>query len=125
MTTYAYIGAFGLLGVFARYLLGNAIDGLGISQLPLGTLAVNLLGAFAVGAVSVYGIDQSSISPELKVGLMVGLLGGFTTFSAYGLQTVQLANEGKLFHAALYVLLSNGLGLLCVVAGMALARHYR
>lgn len=121
---FAYIGAFGLVGVFARYLLGQTVDNLGFSSMPLGTLLVNLLGAFAVGAVYAWGIDRGALPEDLKVGLMVGLLGGFTTFSAYCLQTVQLFEESRFLVASLYMALSNGLGFLFVVAGIAFARRF-
>ena len=93
-----YIGAFGLIGVFLRYFLSLAIDGLSLGHFPFGTFAVNMLGACAAGYLFALGVDRPAFSPELRIGLMVGLLGGFTTFSAYCQQTVQLASEGKRSH---------------------------
>ena len=83
------------------------------THLPLGTLLVNVTGSFAIGALAaafLYRGDATTVWPAL---LMTGLLGGFTTFSAFSLQTLQLAHQGLWVPAAANVLLSV---LLCLVA---------
>lgn len=119
-----YIGAFGLAGVFLRYALASSFNPEAGSGFPWGTFLVNLLGALAVGAIYTLGVEKAAISPELRVGIIVGLLGGFTTFSAYCLESVQLLNEGRIAQALLYVLLSNVLGVGAAFAGVLLARNF-
>jgi fluoride exporter len=63
-----------------------------------------------------------AISAELKLGLIVGFLGGFTTFSAVALETVNLYSEGRPWHAALYLFLTNSLGVAAAVVGLAIGR---
>ncbi len=122
-----YIGAFGLAGVFLRYFVSLAVNGylqaVPGQSFPWATFLVNLAGAFAVGAVYTLGMERLAISSELRVGIIVGLLGGFTTFSAFCLENVQLVNEGRLLQAGLYIALSNVLGLVAAFAGMVLVRN--
>jgi len=122
-----YIGAFGLAGVFLRYFVSLAVNGTTLAApgqtFPWATFLVNLVGAFAVGAVYTLGMEKFALSPELRAGIIVGLLGGFTTFSAFCLENMQLLNEGRLLQAGLYIALSNALGLTAAFAGMALVRN--
>lgn len=117
-----YVGAFGLAGVYSRYFLSLALDSRADSSLPLGTLAVNLIGAFLAGSIVAAGHQYLSWGTELRTGILVGFLGGFTTFSALCLQTVQLAEKGQLLQATSYFAFSNVAGLGCVWLGMFFAR---
>jgi CrcB protein len=117
-----YIGAFGMAGVLARYLLGEASSALPLPSFPWGTFLVNLLGAFLIGLAFVAGTEKALLSPELRLGLTVGFLGGFTTFSALALESVALYSEGRAWHAALYLTLTNLLGVGAVLAGISLGR---
>lgn len=119
-----YIAVFGLLGVFSRYLVGVTITRHIATAFPLGTFAINMTGAFAIGIVYVLGVEQAVISEDLRIGIMVGYLGGFTTFSSYCLETVRLLETGRLAYAALYAGLSNLLGLAAALGGMALTRSF-
>ncbi|MCA1635917.1 MAG: CrcB family protein, partial [Acidobacteria bacterium] len=89
---------------------------------PIGTLVVNVLGCFLIGALFFLFEERGAGGETTRAVVLVGLLGGFTTFSSYGLQTFTLLREGALAHAALYVVASNLLGLLTVWGGYALAR---
>lgn len=117
-----YIGVFGVLGVLARYLLGEASSTFPLPAFPWGTFVVNLLGAFLIGLAFVAGTEKAMLSPELRLGLTVGFLGGFTTFSALALESVALYSEGRAWHAALYLILTNAIGMGAVLAGISLGR---
>jgi CrcB protein len=102
----------GALGSVLRYLMVSAIGA------PLGTLAVNVLGSFAIGVLFVV-LDART---GWQMLVMTGLLGGFTTFSAFSLDTLKLVEAGQPGQAALYVLGSVALSLTAVAAGTALAK---
>lgn len=118
-----WVGACGVVGVLLRYSLGIAAERVVSMTLPVTTLAINVLGSFLIGLVYVFGNEAATLSPELRVGLSVGLLGGFTTFSTYALELVRLAEAGQLWLAGLYFGLSTGLGMGAAFAGILLARR--
>ncbi len=122
MLKVAMIGLAGLAGTLCRYWLAGALGRRYGESFPFGTLVVNVLGCFVIGALFFLFEERGTASETARAALMVGLLGGFTTFSSYGLQTFALLREGALAHAALYVVASNLLGLLTVWGGYALAR---
>jgi len=117
--TLAYVALGGALGALARYgISGWVYDRMGES-FPWGTLVVNVLGCLALGAV-VRWLQVSAVSPELRPFLTIGLLGAFTTFSTLSYETVALLQEGQWLRAGLYVGGSVALGLVAMLAGMAL-----
>ncbi len=121
VTSLAYVALGGALGASARYLAGVGIMRLfGVNPFPLGVIAVNILGSFLMG-MFVVAAAQRGLS-HLSPLVMTGLLGGFTTFSAFSLETVTLYERGAYGLAAAYVLLSVGLSVGGLIAGMALAR---
>ena len=109
----AFIALFGLLGVFTRYFIGST---------PEKTFWINVAGSFLIGVIYVVGIERSAIPEELRVGIMVGFLGGFTTFSSYCLDALKLFEEAKFGVAILYFGLSPFLGLTSAFAGVLLTR---
>lgn len=109
-------------GVLSRYYLGVAATKLYPSLFPFGTFLINVLGSFLIGVAYVAGIERSLISEELRLAIAVGFLGGFTTFSAYTLETVTLLSEAKYFLAAMYWGLSPILGVAAALGGMRLTR---
>ena len=112
----------GGLGAVVRYQIGLWM--LAASQsarFPLGTLVVNVLGCLAVGLVWAWTDRMSVWSEELRLALMIGLFGGFTTFSAFGLETVLMIKRGALGLAGIYVAASLLLGGLSVWAGIWVA----
>ena len=115
------IGAAGLAGTLGRYWLSGALARRYGEGFPFGTLAINVLGCFLIGWLFFLSDERGAFGETTRAALMVGLLGGFTTFSAYGLQTFTLLREGALARAAVYVVASNLLGLLTVWGGYALA----
>ncbi len=112
------------LGGVARYLLGHAAGAVLGRDLPWGTLVVNVLGCFALGvclALVLGGRKNADPSQEVLVAfLFAGVLGGFTTFSAFGRETFELVREGRGTMAAIYVVGSNVLALGAVWAGWRL-----
>ena len=116
-----WIALGGLLGTLCRFALSTWVDARSHSPFPYGTLVVNLAGCFAAGFLFPL-LEQAAVAPELRLAVFSGFLGGFTTFSAYGLQTVALANGGMSSIAALNVLLSNVAGLVMVWVGGSLSR---
>ena len=113
------VGLAGLSGTLCRYWLSGVVVRRYGEAFPLGTLAVNLLGCFAAGLLFHIMQERQALSETARAVVFVGLLGGFTTFSAYGLQTFTLLREGRPGMAALNVVASNLLGLLLVWAGYA------
>ena len=102
----------GAAGSVLRYLMVSAIGA------PLGTAAVNVLGSFAIGVLFILLGNRES----WQFLLMTGLLGGFTTFSAFSLDTLKLAEAGQPLQAVAYVLGSVTLSLIAVALGVAIAR---
>ena len=94
------------------------------SVFPVGTVCVNVLGCLLIGLLAGYFSGPQLVREEYRIGLTVGVLGGFTTFSTYGLETFNLANGGEFRLAALNIVLSNVIGLLAVVVGYRLAERF-
>jgi CrcB protein len=116
-----WIGLGGLLGTLCRYGLTTWVEQRTVSPFPYGTVVINLAGCFLAGLLFPL-LEQASVAPELRLAVFTGFLGGFTTFSAYGLQTVALANGGMVSMAALNVVVSNVAGLALVWIGSCLSR---
>ncbi|SFP47012.1 fluoride efflux transporter CrcB [Sphingomonas rubra] len=111
----------GALGAGARHLSGRATLALFGPGLPVGTLAVNLVGGLLMGVLA--GLLARSVTGEpWRLFLGVGVLGGFTTFSAFSLDTVMLAERGQPLLALGYVLVSVAGSIAALVAGLSLAR---
>ena len=118
-----YIGIFGGLGCVARYLLSGWTYALAGRGLPYGTLAVNVVGSFLLGLLMTFGLRSTLFSPELRIGITVGFLGGFTTFSTFSYETMRLLEEGSLWQAGANIVLNVVICLLFAMLGMALARQ--
>jgi CrcB protein len=112
----------GMLGTLCRHGLATWVEQRAPSQFPYGTVVINLAGCFVAGLLFPL-FEHWSVTPELRLAVFTGFLGGFTTFSAYGLQTVVLA-DGLLWIAALNVLVSNAVGLALVWIGISLSRAF-
>jgi CrcB protein len=117
----ALIGLGGVLGTLSRYWLSQAVDERTHSSFPYGTMIVNIAGCFAAGFLFQF-LDQTIISPEMRLAIFTGFLGGFTTFSAYALQTFVLAQGGLWSMAAVNVIASNVLCLTMVWVGAGASR---
>ena len=111
--------AFGGIGAVVRVAIGAAV---GLRTFPWATLLVNVAGCLAIGALHELLVTRLALSPLWRPALIGGLLGGFTTFSAFGLETWQLLQSGRAVAAVVYALGSVVLGVAAVAVGMALAR---
>ena len=112
----------GGIGSIGRYLLGTAIQRLTATPFPAGTFLVNITGCFLIGLF--YGLinRHAWLTVEWRLFLVTGICGGYTTFSSFSYEAVNLAREGYWLNFVAYVLLSVVLGLLATVGGAALAR---
>jgi len=112
----------GALGAISRYGLGIWISSKWNQGFPLHTFLINISGAFLLGFLNILFIERLTISPLWRLGIGVGFLGAFTTFSTFGLEVISLLEGGSLFTAGLYTLLSVVVGFTCVALGVGLAR---
>ena len=117
-----FIAIAGLVGTLLRYWLSGVVARRFGETFPWGTMAVNLIGCFVTGAVFYLSEERFLINPTLRTVILIGLLGGFTTFSSYGLQTFTLLRDGEFGLATLNVAVSNVAGLLMVWAGYVLSK---
>jgi len=119
----ALVAGGGALGSVLRYLAaGTAHRWLPGLMFPVGTLAVNVLGALLIGLVGGLAESRQFLVPELRVFLLTGCLGGFTTFSAFAFESLGLALDAAWGRLALNVIAQLVLGLGAAVAGYALGR---
>jgi CrcB protein len=116
------IAAGGALGAVARHLLSHRVAALMGSSFPYGTLMVNILGSFLMGLLVTLVAKKFSLSMEMQAFLTVGLLGGFTTFSAFSMETVLLIERGVWSQALLYVAASVLFAVGGLFAGMFVGR---
>ena len=111
-------------GSLVRYAVATASRTWWGADFPWGTLLVNVLGCLMIGLLAELIGQREVLRPELKFALIVGFLGGFTTFSSFGLETIELLRLGRTTAAGLYVVGSNILGLFAVMGGWYLARFW-
>jgi fluoride exporter len=120
---YLWVAIGGALGSMGRFWLGNAMTAAVGADFPWGTLLINSLGSFVIAFFGVLtGLNARFPLPaEARLFVTVGICGGFTTFSAFSLQTVELARTGHPMRAALYVAASACLCIIACAAGYAWA----
>ena len=117
-----YVALGGALGSASRYLLGIWTQTLSKSiDFPYGTLAVNLIGCFVIGFLSQLAEARGAFTSESRAFVFIGMLGGFTTFSSFGNDTINLIREGETFNALANVGANVILGLVLVWLGRAAA----
>lgn len=116
------LASFGALGVLCRYLVDRGVGNLVISDFPISTFIINCIGSFLIGVVYIATKEGVMISEDLSVAITAGFLGGFTTFSAYSLQTLQLLERGQILVASSYFIGSPIVGLLFAAAGVYFSR---
>lgn len=112
----------GVLGTLLRYGAGLLLVVRYPKYFFLATLLVNLLGCFAIGYLHGFFLGRPTLAPEWRVGLMTGLLGGFTTFSSFSLDTLRLLEEGQWLMGLGYLLCTVMGGLLAAWMGLMLGR---
>jgi fluoride exporter len=124
VTTWLAVAVGGALGSLARFWVAAAMTMLTGPRFPWGTLLINVLGSFIIGLVAGLTAMPSRVAmhPDVRVFLMVGICGGFTTFSAFSLQSLELLQAGEMIPAAGYMIGSVVLCLAGVWAGWLLGR---
>ena len=116
------IAAGGALGALLRFWMSNGIYALLGRNFPYGTLAVNVLGSLLMGFLYVMLVDKLALGPQWRAALLIGLLGAFTTFSTFSMETLNLVEAGEVFKALLNVLLSVSLCLAATWFGVLAGR---
>ncbi len=123
MTQLAFIAAGGATGALMRYWLSNGIYALLGRGFPYGTLTVNVTGSFLMGFCYVFMIERMNVGVEWRAALMIGLLGAFTTFSTFSIETLNLLESGEQFKAAMNILFSVTLCILGCWLGIVVGRN--
>ncbi|MGE4045597.1 MAG: fluoride efflux transporter CrcB [Acetobacteraceae bacterium] len=105
---YLAVAAGGAVGSLARFWLTAVMTGLTGPRFPWGTLLINVVGSFVIGVVGGYTLTPQRIAlhPDVRIFLMTGVCGGFTTFSAFSLQTLELFEAGEVLAAGFYAVAS-------------------
>lgn len=116
------IAAGGALGAVSRFCLGNLISRIIGSALPYGTFVINIVGCFFMGLIMTMIIERGMLAAAWRLFLCVGFLGGFTTFSSFGYETLMLLQEEKIVAALAYVGGSIILGLMSAALGVAVGK---
>jgi len=119
-----FIGLAGFAGTLIRYWLSEWTARRFGETFPTGTLVVNLIGCFLAGLLFCLMFDRYLVSPTVRTVILIGLLGGFTTFSSFGLQTFTLLRDGEMGLAFFNIAISNVGGLLMVWVGYSLAKIF-
>lgn len=122
--TSLYILLLGTIGIAARYTADMYFQTSGGSRFPTTTLLINIVGCFLAAAIFVLGTEKGLFSPRATTALLVGFCGGFTTFSAYGLQSLLLLEKGQWVAGAAYLLGSPVVGLAATAAGYFLTKRF-
>ena len=117
------VGSGGFIGSVLRYYVGGWVQrAFATGVFPLGTLAVNVLGCLAIGLLAGLAESRDVLSAEVRLFVFIGVLGGFTTFSSFGYETLALARDGQLAAAFGNVALQLVLGLVAVYVGLVCSR---
>jgi len=121
--TLILIGIGGGLGSILRYLTGFVFFKFYSSTFPLATFSINLIGCFIIGILIAFSSKQFILSEQLKFFLITGFCGGYTTFSAFSTENIQLFLKGEYLITALYIAASVFFGILAVFLGMVLVKQ--
>ncbi len=123
MTKLAFIALGGAGGSVLRYACAGWVQRASGGLFPVGTLTVNVVGCLAIGFFGMALSGPVLMRDEYRLALMVGLFGGFTTFSSFGWETFSLINDGEWWRAGANLMMSNGVGLLAVWVGYRLGER--
>lgn len=120
--TWILIAIGGAAGAVSRYAVDVAVTERVGSFFPFGTMLINVSGSFILGLLFALAMERGVLSPEIRAPLIIGFLGAYTTFSTWMLQSWALIEQGAWISAGVNLVGSVVLGLLAVVAGLALGR---
>jgi fluoride exporter len=123
MQAYLAIAIGGVLGCWARYAMTNLVQAIYGRGFPYATLSINVLACFLMGFLFVETLERLTISPVLRIGILTGFIGGFSTFSTFAMETLLLAEQGDSGKSILYVALSLLLGMMATFGGAYIARN--
>ncbi len=123
MWTYVAIAIGGTLGCWARYAQSNLVQAVFGRNFPFATLSINVIGSFLMGFLFIVTLERLMIPPSVRVGVLTGVLGGYTTFSTFEMETLLLAESGEFLKAGLYVALSVVIGFAAAFVGAYIARN--
>lgn len=118
-------GLGGMIGSILRYVFNNLIYRiLDYPVFPFGVLLINILGCFIIGLLSGIAETREAFTPEVRIFIFIGILGGFTTFSSFGYDTFGLVRDGQFLYALLNVGIQVFVGLGAVWFGFTLSRLF-
>ncbi len=117
------IAAGGAIGALARYWVSSAIYTFMGRGFPWGTLTVNIIGSLLMGALFVLFMERISFATEIRAAVLVGLLGAFTTFSTFSIETLYLMESGEYGKAGLNIVVSVTACILATWIGVVIARQ--
>ena len=118
-----WVGAGGFIGAVSRYVVSGMFYRLfGKAWFPYGTLAVNVIGCLLIGFLSGLAEDRQLFSPELRLLVFIGILGGFTTFSTFGYEIFTFARDGQILSSIINLMLHIILGLGAVWLGFSISK---
>ncbi len=118
---YIFLGAG--VGGLLRYGLGGLAQQAWGSGFPMGTLVVNVSGCLAIGFLATAFEGPWLVREDVRMGILIGVLGGYTTFSSFGRETIQLFHDGRPATAATYVVLSNAIAIIATWIGYLTAKR--
>jgi CrcB protein len=122
LTNILLVGAGGFIGSVLRYLVGGYVQQYSKSiNFPYGTLAVNILGCFIIGFLAQLAENRGVFTSEARLFVFIGVLGGFTTFSSFGNETLNLMRDSQIFSAFANIGMNVVIGLLAVWLGRTLS----
>lgn len=115
-------GLGGFLGTCTRFLTNRFFLNLSLTNLPIATFTINIIGCSLFGLITGILNHNNIMSPRINAFLLVGFCGGFTTFSSFGSESLNLINSGQIFTSIAYIGISVILGLIGVALGLAITR---
>ena len=114
----------GALGASGRYALDRAIERRSSAVFPWATFTINLTGCFLIGLITAALVERQHLPAWVRVGLVVGVIGGYTTFSTFAQEALELGEVHHVLAALGYILASVGIGVLAVYAGTLAGRAF-
>ena len=123
MKRFILVATFGMFGVSTRYLINSIVAVFMNLGFPVATIAINIVGSFLIGLTYVAFTQTIVVNEDIQIAIMAGFLGGFTTFSAFSLESVSLFAEGHVLLSALYVAGSVGGGISATLLGLYIGKH--
>jgi CrcB protein len=122
LKTIIYLAIGGTTGTLLRYWLSTLMQGTSKGTFPIGTFTVNMLGCFLFGAVWSLAEGRITLSPHLRLLILVGFMGAFTTFSTFAFESGAFLRDSQLTSAIINIVAQNVIGIIALLIGIALGR---